>query len=256
MAFSYVIWLFVFLFVSYGLGRLYAPLRRSRLFKIIFLPGFLAMGSMKLLACSISGAEIRSVRIFARDREIVSYDPEDVSLLGKVILATFPLIGAFLIFAFVAWGFAYPLGFMQELSAAQPPPAMTGSIHHLGGTVLHSLEEMMQATGGAFYAAGEGNYMPFLYLYIIISILLAMPPPKGELKYAVLGVLIVAVVIWAVTWAGIQVSGRAAGACQDLWLIFSFALAMLVYVTAVTLTAILISGLIQSLTARRSRRAN
>jgi hypothetical protein len=253
LALSFVIWLFVFVFVSYGLGRLYAPLRRSRFFKMCFAPGFLILGGLKVLACSISGAEVRSVKFFARDREAVSYDPDDVTFLGKIILATFPIIGALLVFVVIAWAFAYPVGYRQSEAYTAVPDSVAGGIYHLGHAFLDSLVEMMRATAEAFSEAGHGNLLPFVYLYLLISIILAVPPPTRELKHALLGVLIIALVILVIGWAGIRLSGRAADVRTTIWKLSSFALALLVYVTAVTLAAILLGSLVSSITSRRNK---
>ena len=253
MALSYVILLFLLLFVSYGLGRLYAPLRRSRFFKICFAPGFLILGGLKLLACSISGAEVRSVQFFARDREAIQYDPDEVSLLGKTILATFPLIGAFLVFALIAWAFSYPIGFSQEIGGAELKGSLADWVLGFGRGFLNSLVEMVRATADAFSEVGRGNLMPFVYLYLLISILLAIPPATRELKYAVAGIVVISIIIWLVTWAGIRLSGRAGRVQDTLWLIFSFALALLVYVTAVTFAAIAVGRLFQAITSERNK---
>jgi ABC-type multidrug transport system fused ATPase/permease subunit len=250
---SYVIWLFVFLFVSYGLGRLYAPLRRSRFFKICFAPGFFILGGLKLLACSISGAEIRSVRFFDRDREAIQYDPEEVSMLGKVILATFPIIGALLVFALVAWAFSYLIAFEQSLGEWNFSGSITDTVAHFGRVFVNSLAEMLQATADAFTHAGRGNLLPFLFLYLLISILLAMPPATRELKYAVVGIIILCIIIYLVTWTGLRLSAGARDMRETLWIIFSFALALLVYVTAVTFAAITINSLLQSLFSKRNK---
>jgi hypothetical protein len=253
LAFSYIIWLVVFLFVSYGLGRLYAPLRRSRFFKICFAPGFLTLGGLKLLACSISGAEIGSVKFFARDREAVQYDPEDVSFLGKVILATFPIIGAFLIFALIAWVFSYIIAFQQSLGEWDFSGSIADTVGHFGRVFIDSLAEMLRATSDAFTEAGRGNLLPFLFLYLLISILLAMPPATKELKYALAGIVIISVLIWVITWAGLRLSGRTRDLRETLWVIFSFALALLVYVTAVSFAAVTLNNLIQSVLSKRNK---
>jgi len=253
LAFSYILWFFVFLFVSYGLGRLYAPLRRNRFFKLCFAPGFLVLGGLKLLACSISGAEVGSVKFFAADREAVEFDHEDVSILGKVILAIFPLVGAFVIFALVAWAFSYPLGFSQNIDQEASALSFSEAVVHFGRMFALSLGEMLRATAGAFTEAGRGNLLPFVYLYLLISILLAMPPTTRELKYAAAGIVIICVAIWLVTWAGVRLSGRLREFREMLWLIFSFALALLTYVTAVTFFAITVAKLFQSLTSDRNR---
>jgi hypothetical protein len=253
LSYGYVIWLFVFLFVSYGLGRLYAPLRRSRFFKLCFAPGFLTLGGLKLLACSISGAEVRSVKFFGRDREAVQYNPEEVTFLGKVILATFPLIGALIVFVLIAWAFSYPAAYSQSLAGEHVPETVSEGVRLFGRALLDSLVDMLRATAEALSEAGHGNLLPFVYLYLLISILLAMPPLTRELKYAATGIVIISIVIWLVTWAGIRLTGTAGSVQRTVWIIFSFALALLVYVTVVTLAAITLNNLIQSITAKRNR---
>lgn len=255
MAFSYLIWLFVLLFVSYGLGRLYAPLRRSSFFKTVFFPGFLILGALKLLACSISGAEVRSVKLFVRDGEAISYDPEDVSFLGKVILATLPLLGALLVFALIGWLFSYPLALEERLDLGEFPNTITGSLQYFGTVTFRSLSAMLGATGSVFSEAGHGNLLPFLYLYVLISILLAMPPRTRELRYAVIGVAVVGIAVWLILWAGISMSIRGRDIRISLWVVFSFALALLVYVTAVTFIAILVGKLIQAIASKEPRRS-
>jgi hypothetical protein len=254
LALSYVIWLFVFVFVSYGLGRLYAPLRRSSFFKTIFAPGFLILGALKLLACSISGAEVRSVKLFVRDGEAISYDPEDVSFLGKVILATFPLLGALLVFALIGWLFSYPLALEERLNLGEFPDTIMGSLHYFGSVTLKSLSAMLGATGAVFSEAGRGNILPIVYLYVLISILLAMPPRTRELRYAIVGIVVVSIVVWLILWAGISMSIRGSDVRISLWVVFSFALALLGYVTAVTLLAVITGRLIQALTTKEPPR--
>lgn len=254
MALSYIIWLFVFVFVSYGLGRLYAPLRRSSFFKTIFAPGFLILGALKLLACSISGAEVRSAKLFVRDGEAISYDPEDVSFLGKVILATFPLLGALLVFALIGWLFSYPLALEERLDLGEFPNTLIGSLNYFGTVSVKSLSAMLGSTGAVFSEAGHGNVLPLLYLYVLISILLAMPPRTRELRYALIGIVVVSIVVWLVLWAGISMSIRGRDVSISLWVVFSFALALLGYVTAVTLLAVITGRLIQALTTKEPQR--
>ena len=93
----------------------------------------------------------------------------------------------------------------------------------------------------------------FVYLYLLISILLAIPPATRELKFAVAGIVVISIIIWLVTWAGIRLSGRAGRVQDTLWLIFSFALALLVYVTAVTFAAIAVGRLFQAITSERNK---
>ena len=256
MALTYAIWLSAFLFVAYGLGRLYAPLRRSRFFKVCFAPGFVALGGLRLLACSISGAEVKSVKFFAHDTDAVLYNQEDVTFLGKVMLATFPLIGALLVFAFVAWAFAWPAGYGRTPELPGESGTLAGYILEVGGAFVRSFASMVQASALALHEAGRGNLLPVLLLYLLISILLAAPPSRHELKYALAGIAVIGILLWLVTWAGIRFTGWTGRVHAFLWANFSFALALLIYVTVVTLAAIAIGNIIRTLASGPGRSAN
>jgi hypothetical protein len=245
------------LFLSFGLGSALKPLPRNRIFKVVFIPGLIAAALLRLVACYITGAEAKKGSLFSRDSAGLSYDLQDATLLGKVIMGTLPFL-AMLIFSGIIlldqsrWE-PSPLK-PEELPAAS---SFLEKLAQLGQIVNYCADVILSAPRWLWTAVTAGNWHRLIGLYLIIALLAWLPPQRKESRYAVAGVAFVGLLVWFPFYAANKLkTGLGALQEQKISLSLSRLIGVLVCALVISIVCVRIPASIYKLSRRGKRKVS
>lgn len=196
MGWTFPVLLLSLLFLSFALGRALKPLHRNRLIRIVFLPGLLIAALLRLLGCYITGAEAKKVSIFSTDSSGLSYDLQEASPLGKLIMATLPFLAMLIFFGITLFGQS---SWSPQLEAQDLPVAnsLSEELAQLGQILVHSCTDVTRSvTSWMRQHVIEVDLSRLIGFYLIIALLIHLPPQKKESKYAVAGTAIIGSLVW------------------------------------------------------------
>jgi len=164
--------------------------------RIIYLavrfPGVVLHECSHIAGCVLTGARIRNIVLFSREGGSVAYSRPALPVIGDVIISTAPLFLLPLVLSVITWGFSTWLGcvfpsFPAGLTARDIIPGLAGAV---ADTFYQNL--VIRFSG----------WFP-VYLYLNISIVLALAPSTQDAKNAAAGCLILALAAAVVLWSGI-----------------------------------------------------
>jgi len=234
MEFAYGIWIVVFFLISFALGCLYGPITRGQLCRIIFMPGFLAFAFVKALACAITGTRIKEFAPFGDDTEIVGYNIRTSGWWRAMLVNMITYMGMLAMLIVIAWACESRIGFRDKL----PVKVKSGEqmiykgAHFVVDAFLNTTKLVWKAVGRTIF---QGDFAVLLYLYLVVGLLLAMPTPKDEFKYGLLGAVLLGLLIFGISYLFVL---KRADFAKDAWNVLSFATAMTLYLLGASLLGV------------------
>jgi len=152
------------------------------LWYFISAPGIVVHEITHIAGCLVTGAKVKKVVLFSSEGGSVTYTSPRIPLAGNVIINTAPLFGIPLVLACLAWLFATYLG--CNLVVLIPAPVSlygAGSLVSTAVTILY--QNLIVQFNGWF----------LLYLYLTVSLVLALSPSLQDIRNAAPGVFILTV---------------------------------------------------------------
>lgn len=156
------------------------PLRG--LYYFISAPGVVVHEITHIIGCLFTGAKIKNVVFFSEKGGSVTYESPAVPLLGNVIISTAPLFGITLVLAGLTWIFGTYLG--CTLFSSVPPLDSIASAGSLVTTALTLLYQNLIVKFNGWF---------LLYLYLTVSLVLALSPSMQDIRNATFGVILLIV---------------------------------------------------------------
>lgn len=152
------------------------------LWSFISAPGIVVHEITHIAGCLVTGAKVKKVVFFSSEGGSVTYVSPRIPFVGNVIINTAPLFGIPLVLAILAWLFGTYLG--CNLVVPIPAPVSlygAGSLVHTAVTILY--QNLIVQFNGWF----------LLYLYLTVSLVLALSPSLQDIRNAAPGVFILTV---------------------------------------------------------------
>jgi hypothetical protein len=179
--------------ISFALDRLWAaamPVRMIYLF--IRAPGVVLHECAHIIGCLITGARIRKVVLFSGDGGSVTYSRPLLPWIGDVVISTAPLFLLPLVLFGITRAFGIFLGctFPVFPSLIGPPDTLI----QLGRSITGTFAENLLVRFNAWF---------ILYLYLTVSLVLAVAPSTQDMKNAAFGVALMTLAGLLVEWSGI-----------------------------------------------------
>lgn len=216
-------------FAIYGLWLKYA---NTKIIKIFLLPGTVVHELSHALLCLATGTTIKELNLFSSKSSGIKYDKPRIPGIFDFVITAAPIFGcaAFIIFLPkifsnpVHFNTSYPQEFHSTLNG------VVSSIQHLYDTVLTNfiaLKEQLRIN----------NIHHILFLLAIIIFTVSMAPQKQDIKYLIIGFVILPAIFFLLEKFGVHLSdNRWWGFCiKELWITTTITLSVLIPLLGITL---------------------
>lgn len=220
-------------FTSFGIEKLWSKYINVKAVRFFLFPGSVVHELSHTFICLITGTTIKELNIFKLENGGVQYDRPKVPFLFDFFIATSPIFACAFILILISIILGNPIRVDESL-----PNEMTFSIKIVFDYAKNFLD-MIWLTLNAFWKSGFRSISSVLFIIASIIFTVSMAPHKSDIKYIVLGFIILGSALFALEWFGVSLLGYKwwDKALDDSWRI-------LTYVISILLTILFISSII------------
>ena len=220
-------------FLSFGIEKLWTKYLNLKILKLFLLPGTIVHDLSHALLCIITGTTIKELNIFKLENGGgIKYDRPKIPILLDFFIASSPIFGCACILIFVSIILGNPLQVKGSL-----PNEVSFSVKAVFDHAKNFLD-MIWLTLNEFWRHG---FRISSIIFIIVSIVftVSMAPHKGDIKYIVLGFIILGFILFVLEWLGVSLQGYKwwADMLDGSWRVIT-------YIVSVLLTILFISSII------------
>lgn len=215
--------------VTSGLWGKYAD---AKIIKVFLLPGSIIHDLSHALVCLITGTTIKELNLFALNDSEIKYDKPKIPVLFDFLIVAAPIFGcAFFIF-FISTILGNPIRFTQSVNYE-----FHFSLYGLFCIVKYlyfAAVTTFCAFSKQFHITNIGHIF-FLLTVLVFSF--SMAPKKEDIKFLLLGFLVLALTFFCLEKFGVRLSKYSwwRFCIHDLWAITVLALCALVFLFSSTL---------------------
>ncbi len=223
----------VIVFTSFGIEKLWSKYINVKAFRFFLFPGAVIHELSHAFICLITGTTIKELNIFKLENGSIQYDRPKVPFLFDFFIATSPIFGCAFILILISIILGNPIRIDESL-----PNEMTFSIKIVFDYAKNFLD-MIWLTLNAFWKSGFHSISSIIFIIASIIFTVSMAPHKSDIKYIVLGFIILGAALFALERFGISLLSYKwwDKALDDSWRI-------LTYVISILLTILFISSII------------
>ncbi len=177
-------------YVAHGLRVVYS----TKWLRMLLAPGLLACNVSRLIACQLTFTKRTETNLWERDG--VKYQRGTLSIAGDTVIATATFLLPFVLLFAVNHLLGYPLGVK---GVDDQLPDLLPEVLSVRGVLDYLLDldrlamDAYDTIVASISHSGAGNPAPWVVLYLSIIVMLATAPTKKDLKYLLLGLLVVSV---------------------------------------------------------------
>jgi hypothetical protein len=223
----------VIVFTSFGIEKLWSKYINVKAVRFFLFPGAVIHELSHAFICLITGTTIKELNIFKLENGSIQYDRPKIPFLFDFFIATSPIFGCAFILILISIILGNPIRIDESL-----PNEMTFSIKIVFDYAKNFLD-MIWLTLNAFWKSGFRSISSVLFIIASIIFTVSMAPHKSDIKYIVLGFIILGSALFALEWFGVSLLGYKwwDNALDDSWKI-------LTYIISILLTILFISSII------------
>lgn len=236
-------WVAVATLLSYVIELLWSDVTSRRAFRIAMAPGVIVREGSRAAVCLLTGAKVTRVRLFAKSGAAVKHTKPRLPLLGRAAIALAPVIGCTLALYGVWRLFAGRLG----LEAAGVLPQMDFSMAG-AAAMWHTLHELFSDSLKQLAAAKLVSVEGFVFIYLVLTFSICMAPGFDELRYALLGLVVLGAAVSVLErtgLAGFQFAREwSARAASFGWKAFTFSVLLLMLALVMSFPALVLRRIV------------
>lgn len=223
----------VIVFTSFGIEKLWSKYINVKAFRFFLFPGAVIHELSHAFICLITGTTIKELNIFKLENGSIQYDRPKVPFLFDFFIATSPIFGCAFVLILISIILGNPIRVDESL-----PNEMTFSIKIVFDYAKNFLD-MIWLTLNAFWKSGFHSISSIIFIIASIIFTVSMAPHKSDIKYIVLGFIILGAALFALERFGTSLLSYKwwDKALDDSWRI-------LTYVISILLTILFISSII------------
>ncbi len=223
----------VIVFTSFGIEKLWAKYINVKAVRFFLFPGAVIHELSHAFICLITGTTIKELNIFKLENGSIQYDRPKVPFLFDFFIATSPIFGCAFILILISIILGNPIRVDETL-----PNEMTFSLKIVFDYAKNFLD-MIWLTLNAFWKSGLRSISSVLFIIASIIFTVSMAPHKSDIKFIVLGFIILGAALFALERFGVSLLDYKwwDKALDDSWRI-------LTYVISILLTILFISSII------------
>ena len=220
-------------FTSFGIEKLWSKHINTKAVRFFLFPGAVIHELSHAFICLITGTTIKELNIFKLENGSIQYDRPKIPFLFDFFIATSPIFGCAFVLILISIILGNPIRVDETL-----PNEMTFSIKIVFDYAKNFLD-MIWLTLHAFWKSGFRSISSVFFIIASIIFTVTMAPHKSDIKYIVLGFIILGSALFALEWFGVSLLGYKwwDKALDDSWKI-------LTYIISILLTMLFISSII------------
>jgi hypothetical protein len=175
-------------YVAHGLRFVYT----TKWLRVFLGPGVLAANVFRMLACQGTFTKRSETNLWERDG--VKFDKGSVAFLSDTVIATTTFLGPFVLLCGINHLLDYPLLIHEDRLPDLLPNVATfrDILDYMLDLDRHALR-VYDLIIAAVSDAGATNPAPWAMLYLSVTVMLATAPTKKDLKWLMLGLLVMVV---------------------------------------------------------------
>jgi len=195
LAFAFGIALIVF--SSFGIERMWSKCLKLRVYKFFLFPGVVVHDLSHTLLCLVTGTTIKELNLFKLEDGGIKYDKPKVPILFDFFITIAPLFGCASVLVLVSIILGNPIRVDESL-----PYEVTFSITAVFDYAKNFLD-IIWLTLNEFWGRGFHTVSSVIFLITSIIFTVSMAPHKSDIKYIVLGFIILGCTLYALELFGI-----------------------------------------------------
>jgi hypothetical protein len=220
-------------FSSFGIEKLWSKYSKLRIHKFFLFPGAVIHELSHALLCLATGTTIKDLNILKLESGGVKYDKPKVPILFDFFIATAPIFGCASVLILVSIILGNPIRVDESL-----PHEVTFSIKAIFDYAKNFLD-IIWLTINAFWGRGFHTISSIIFVIASIILTVSMAPHKADIKYIVLGFIILGSTLYVLELFGISLLG------YKWWVaILDNSWRMMSYIISMLLTILFISAII------------
>ena len=193
-------WLYVIIFLAWGVYAVWCRLLKPRVVNAILLPGTLVAQLGHVVGLLVTGNAVTNLRLMGDNKTgapeaDTPKEPAGVPILSPALVGLLPLVfcAACLHVAAQQWGgvILAELAGMPQTLVAQSLPASRAEFWDLLRNAVTQMEQMV----GAIVRSDLPNWPTALFLYLAICLTVRMAPFPGNRRGALVAVLVASAVV-------------------------------------------------------------
>ncbi len=223
----------VIVFTSFGIEKLWSKYLNQKAVKAFLFPGAIIHELSHAFLCLITGTTIKELNIFKSGSGGIQYDRPKVPFLFDFFIATSPIFGCAFILILISIILGNPIRVDESL-----PNQMAFSFQIVFDYAKHFLD-MIWLTLNAFWNSGFHSISSIIFIIASIIFTVSMAPHKSDIKYIVLGFIILGSALFALEWFGISL-------LQYKWWdkMLDRSWVIITYITSILMTVLFVSSII------------
>ncbi len=176
--FEIIIWFFILFAISFLIGNLWQRIFRGRKYEAILFPGVIIHEFSHALGCLITGARIKSIKLFSSSGSYVAHTKAKIPIIGDMLISFAPVVGGIL--------FVYLLTLIFNYDLAQ--------LDLFKESFQESLFQLIK--GAVSFSVNYYNQWQFwLFSYLTLSTIISLIPSKQDFKNSAISSLIIFLIL-------------------------------------------------------------
>ncbi len=221
----------VITFTSFGIERLWTKYLNLKIVKTFLLPGAAVHELSHAFLCLVTGTTIKDLNIFKLDNgDGLQYDRPKAPYLFDFFIATSPIFGCAFVLILTSIILGNPIQVSESL-----PNEMTFSMKLVFDYAKNFLD-MIRLTLNAFWKIGFHSISSILFIIASIIFTVSMAPHKRDIKYIVLGFIILGTILFFLELFEISLLGYKwwDQALENSWRIVTYIISLLITILFIT----------------------
>ncbi len=221
----------VITFTSFGIEKLWTKYLNLKIVKSFLFPGTVIHELSHAFLCLITGTTIKDLNIFKIENSGgLQHDRPKVPYLFDFFIATAPIFGCAFVLILVSIILGNPIQVSESL-----PKEMTFSMKLVFDYAKNFLD-MIWLTLNAFWKIGFHSISSILFIIASIIFTVSIAPHKRDIKYIVLGFIVLGTALFFLEIFGISLLGYKwwDQALEDSWRIVTYIISLLLTILFIT----------------------
>ena len=221
----------VITFTSFGIEKLWSKYLNIKIVKSFLFPGTVIHELSHAFLCLITGTTIKDLNIFKIENSGgLQHDRPKVPYLFDFFIATAPIFGCAFVLILVSIILGNPIQVSESL-----PNEMTFSMKLVFDYAKNFLD-MIWLTLNAFWKIGFHSISSVLFIIASIIFTVSIAPHKRDIKYIVLGFIVLGTALFFLELFGISLLGYKwwDQALEDSWRIVTYIISLLLTILFIT----------------------
>lgn len=185
-------------FLSFGIEKLWSRFLKLRILKLFLFPGAIVHELSHTLLCLITGTTIKELNILKLESDGIKYDKPKVPFLFDFFITTAPIFGCTFVLILVSIILGNPIRINESL-----PYEVTFSIKAVFDYAKNFLD-IIWLTLSEFWGHGFRTISSIVFVIASVIFTVSMAPHKSDIKYTVLGFIILGMSLYVLEWFDIS----------------------------------------------------